>query len=131
MKRNKLRKRLNYVIERLNDLGVNTSVSILERGTEPLKSFVDNEGYWVGEHYDTFDYFYCSFCLLDNNKIDDSINRDKKLIMINELLPDLVKNKKDNVNSKEILEKIFNKRDDNIIFLDRDDGDIGRENIYE
>lgn len=69
--------------------------------------------------------------MIDNNKIDDSINRDKKLIMINELLPDLVKNKKDNVNSKEILEKIFNKRDDNIIFLDRDDGDIGRENIYE
>ncbi len=75
MKRNKLVKRMSFVLDYLNGLDVNTIVSVLERGTEPLKSFVDNEGYWVGEYYDTFEYFYCSFCLLDNNKIDEYENQ--------------------------------------------------------
>lgn len=54
--------------------------------------------------------------LIDDNKIDDSRTDNKKnFIMINELLPDLLKNK---LEEKYILENLFDDKDSNVIFLD-------------
>lgn len=58
--------------------------------------------------------------LIENNKIDDSrTNHNKKFIMINELLPDLLKNNPGNEErSQQIIEKIFSDKEENIVFLD-------------
>lgn len=55
--------------------------------------------------------------LIENNKIDDSLNPNNNLIMINELLPDLLKNTP-GANSNQIMNNIFNKNTKNITFID-------------
>lgn len=57
--------------------------------------------------------------LIDNNKIDDSNEtNDKKLIIVNDLLPNIIKNPKLNKpESKEIAKRIINKKEKNILFL--------------
>ena len=71
MKRNKLVKRMSFVLDYLNNLDIKTSVSVLERGVEPLESFVSNDGDWIGYYHDTFEYFFWNFCVLDDSKIDE------------------------------------------------------------
>lgn len=53
---------------------------------------------------------------IDDNGIDDSKNDNKKLIILNELLPDLLKNNEQKL-KEQITEKIFDEKDKNIIFL--------------
>ena len=55
--------------------------------------------------------------LIENNKIDDSLNPNNNLIMINELFPDLLKNTPE-ANSNQIMNNIFNKNTKNITFID-------------
>ena len=59
--------------------------------------------------------------LIETNRIDDSKeNGNKNLIMLNEFIPELLKNHPENqVNSKSIIEKIFVKK--NIVLLDNHD----------
>lgn len=55
---------------------------------------------------------------IDNNKIDDSYSKENNVIILNELIPDLLKNKLEEDKSKEIAKKLFNEKQQNIIYLD-------------
>lgn len=57
---------------------------------------------------------------IDDNKIDDSVTpSDEKLIMLNELLPDLLKNNSEVKNSpKQIANKIISKKKKNVVLID-------------
>lgn len=62
--------------------------------------------------------------LVDDNRIDESKNGNTKLIRVNELLPDLLKNtSEDSRNTEEIIKDIFDDKKENIILLDSDDND--------
>lgn len=56
--------------------------------------------------------------LIDDNKIDDSKTNNNNLIMINELLPDLLKNSKEKNQPEEIIKKVYNEKEKNVFFLD-------------
>lgn len=57
---------------------------------------------------------------IDDNKVDDSVTpSDKKLIMVNELLPDVLKNTLEN-DSEKILQRVISKKNNNVFFLDAD-----------
>ena len=75
-------------------------------------------------------YNKCLIDFLDDDRIDDSkIDSNKNLIMINELLPDLIKNKDEsNVN---ILQRLFRKKEENIVFLHSNTYSESSENYYE
>ena len=64
-------------------------------------------------------YNQCFADLIDDDKIDDSkTNNNKNLIMVNELLPSLLKNiSDDQIDSKQIISKIFNEKRKNIVLL--------------
>lgn len=57
--------------------------------------------------------------LIDNDGIDDSrVNSDKKLIMVNEFLPKIVKNVSgDQENLNQIFKRMIGDKEDNIVFL--------------
>lgn len=56
---------------------------------------------------------------IDDNKIDDSRINDNNLIILNELIPDLLKNIPEEENkSIEIAKKLFNEKQQNVIYLD-------------
>jgi len=56
---------------------------------------------------------------IENNKIDDSKTKESKnLIMINDLIPDLLKNQEiHNEQSKKIINNIYNESENNLVFL--------------
>lgn len=56
---------------------------------------------------------------IENNKIDDSINTEnRKLIMINDLIPDLLKNNEGrDKQSERIIKNIYNEAENNLVFL--------------
>ena len=55
---------------------------------------------------------------VENNGIDDSLENDG-LIMVNDLIPDLIKNAPENTEkTKEVAERIINEERQNVIFLD-------------
>lgn len=59
---------------------------------------------------------------IDNNKIDDSKTpNNKNFIMINELLPNIVKNSSKN-NSKQIINKMFDDKEKNVSFVNNCEG---------
>lgn len=60
--------------------------------------------------------------LIDDNRVDDSkIPSDRKLIMVNKFVPEVLKNPEENDEySRRIMKDIFNKTEKNIIFLDSD-----------
>lgn len=69
--------------------------------------------------------------LVDNNKIDDSKIPNNNLIMVNELLPDLLKNTSEsNLNSKHIMSKIFSEKETNVAFLDSNVSSASGVNRY-
>ena len=62
---------------------------------------------------------------IEDNKIDDSKIKNNNLIMINELIPDLLKN---NLEENEISKNIINEKEKNIIFLN---SNVTPGTIYE
>lgn len=55
---------------------------------------------------------------VDDNKLDDSKTNNKNLIMVNDLLPEILKNSPEiESQSKKIANKIINNKENNIIFL--------------
>lgn len=54
---------------------------------------------------------------IDDNRVDDS-NANKKIIKLNDLLPDLIKNAPEEVKKKEIVKKVVNEKENNVILLD-------------
>lgn len=71
--------------------------------------------------------------LVDNNKIDDSKTpNNNNLIMVNELLPNLLKNTSESIyNSKQIMNKIFSEKETNVAFLDSNISSVSGGNKYE
>lgn len=66
-------------------------------------------------------YNQCFADLIENNKIDDSKTNNKNLIMVNELLPDLLKNvSEEQKDSKQIVSKIYTETRKNVILLHSD-----------
>lgn len=70
--------------------------------------------------------------LIDDNRIDDyQTPNSKNLIIINELLPDLIKNTKEpKINNNQIINNLFNEKEKNIILLDRNISTEQRGNKY-
>lgn len=71
--------------------------------------------------------------LIENDKIDDSrINSNKKRIMINDLLPDLLKNNPKGIEDyTKIVDEIIRSKEENIVFLDSDISIETKERNYE
>lgn len=68
---------------------------------------------------------------IDNNKKDDSKDN-KKLIIVNDLLPDLLKNPKDNQNqSEQIIENLYDEPEENTSFADSNNDSLNRVNDHE
>lgn len=54
---------------------------------------------------------------IDDNRLEDS--KDKKVVKLNDLLPDLLKNApEENTEQKQIIKKVFNERENNLVLLD-------------
>lgn len=80
--------------------------------TDHIRQFLNHK------NVDLYNKYLSDF--IDNNKIDDSTTtNNKNLIMINELLPDLLKNTTENQsNSKHIINNIYNSSEKNIVLLE-------------
>ena len=49
---------------------------------------------------------------------NDGLKKDKKVIKLNDLLPDLIKNTSEEVTQKQIIKKVINEEEKNVVFLD-------------
>ena len=67
---------------------------------------------------------------IDDNYIDDTKkSENSKVIILNDFLPDLIKNApENNKNSKQVAKKIYNEKEKNVVFINNNDKYEGTEN---